>query len=62
MARDGRPLWLLRFGATSLERVLAYRRDELLLEYPTGYGEGVERAGFGDRLTVCELYWWLSGS
>lgn len=61
-AVPGRPLWLLRFGATSLERVLAYRRDELLLEYPTGYGEGVERAGFGDRLTVCELYWWLSGS
>jgi sugar/nucleoside kinase (ribokinase family) len=57
---EGRPLWLLRFGATSLEHVLAHRRDGLLLEYPTGYGEGVERAGFGDRLAAGELYWWLA--
>ncbi|XRQ15885.1 PfkB family carbohydrate kinase [Actinomadura welshii] len=57
----GRPLWLLRFGATSLERVVAYRRERLLMEYPTGYGDGVERAGFGDRLAAAELYWWLSG-
>ncbi|GAA2633279.1 carbohydrate kinase family protein [Actinomadura fulvescens] len=61
-----RPLWLLRFGETNLENVLAYRRERergggrLLLEYASGYGEGVERAGFGDRLTSCELYWWLS--
>lgn len=60
-AVPGRPLWLLRFGATSLERVLAYRRDRILMEYPTGYRDGVERAGFGDRLASCELYWWLSG-
>lgn len=57
----GRPLWLLRFGATSLERVLAHRRGRPPMEYPTGYAEGVERAGFGDRLAACELYWWLSG-
>ncbi|KAB2341101.1 carbohydrate kinase family protein [Actinomadura rudentiformis] len=60
----GRPLWLLRFGETNLENVLAYRRGEggggLQLEYASGYGEGVERAGFGDRLASCELYWWLS--
>ncbi|MFG2006954.1 carbohydrate kinase family protein [Spirillospora sp. NPDC048911] len=60
----GRPLWLLRFGETNLENVLAYRGDQggrpLLLEYASGYGEGVERAGFGDRLASCELYWWLS--
>lgn len=60
----GRPLWLLRFGETNLENVLAYRRGQggegLLLEYASGYGEGVERAGFGDRLASCELYWWLS--
>ncbi|MEU8801694.1 carbohydrate kinase family protein [Spirillospora sp. NPDC048819] len=60
-AVPGRPLWLLRFGATSLERVVAYQRERLLLEYPTGYGDGVERAGFGDRLAAAELYWWLSG-
>lgn len=60
-AVPGRPLWLLRFGATSLERAVAYRRDGLLLEYSTGYGDGVERAGFGDRLAAAELYWWLSG-
>ncbi|TDC96481.1 carbohydrate kinase family protein [Actinomadura sp. 7K507] len=60
-AVPGRPLWLLRFGATSLERVIAYRRERLLMEYPTGYGDGVERAGFGDRLAASELYWWLSG-
>jgi sugar/nucleoside kinase (ribokinase family) len=56
----GRPLWLLRFGATSLERVLAYQSERVRLEYPSGYGGGVERAGFGDRLAACELYWWLS--
>jgi sugar/nucleoside kinase (ribokinase family) len=55
-----RPLWLLRFGATHLENALAYQRDRLLLEYPTGYGPGVQRTGYGDRLAVCELYWWLS--
>ncbi|MGH3243890.1 MAG: hypothetical protein ACRDNL_26155, partial [Spirillospora sp.] len=60
-AVPGRPLWLLRFGATSLEHVLAYRRERLLAEYPSGYGDGVERAGFGDRLAASELYWWLSG-
>ncbi|MFI0412100.1 carbohydrate kinase family protein [Actinomadura sp. 3N508] len=60
-AVPGRPLWLLRFGDTSLEHALAYRRDGLLMEYPTGYGAGVERAGFGDRLAAAELYWWLSG-
>lgn len=53
-------LWLLRFGATQLERVLAYRRERLLLEYGTGYEDGAARAGFGDRLVACELYWWLS--
>ncbi|MEO3828137.1 PfkB family carbohydrate kinase [Actinomadura sp. B10D3] len=57
----GRPLWLLRFGATSLERVLAHQRGRSALEYPTGYTTGVERAGFGDRMAACELYWWLSG-
>ncbi|GAA2445148.1 hypothetical protein GCM10010191_72410 [Actinomadura vinacea] len=57
---EGRPLWLLRFGATSLEHVLAHQRDGLLLEYPTGYGADVERAGFGDRLAAGELYWWLA--
>ncbi|MBA8956268.1 PfkB family carbohydrate kinase [Actinomadura namibiensis] len=56
----GRPLWLLRFGPGCLERVLAHQRGRLELEYATGYGEGVERAGFGDRLTAGELYWWLS--
>ncbi|GAA0589976.1 carbohydrate kinase family protein [Actinomadura livida] len=56
----GRPLWLLRFGATSLERTIAYRREGAPLEYPTGYGDGVERVGFGDRLAAAELYWWLS--
>lgn len=60
-AVPGGPLWLLRFGATSLERVLAYQRERPPLEYPTGYRDGVERAGFGDRLAACELYWWLSG-
>ncbi|TDD76849.1 hypothetical protein E1293_26145 [Actinomadura darangshiensis] len=57
----GRPLWFLRFGATSLERVLAYQRGRLLMEYSTGYTGGVRRAGFGDRMAACELYWWLSG-
>ncbi|GAA3986057.1 sugar kinase [Actinomadura viridis] len=55
-----RPLWLLRFGPGSLEYVLARRRDGLLLEYPTGYGEGVERIGFGDRLAAGELFWWAA--
>ncbi|SFQ15682.1 Sugar or nucleoside kinase, ribokinase family [Actinomadura madurae] len=57
----GRPLWLLRFGPSSLERVLAHRRGQSPMEYPTGYTSGVERAGFGDRMAACELYWWLSG-
>ncbi|WP_131736766.1 PfkB family carbohydrate kinase [Actinomadura roseirufa] len=56
----GRPLWLLRFGATALEHVLAHQRERLLLEYPSGYGADVERTGFGDRLASGELYWWLS--
>ncbi|MGP4029038.1 PfkB family carbohydrate kinase [Actinomadura sp. 3N407] len=60
-AVPGCPLWLLRFGATSLERVLAYQRGGLMLEYATGYGDGVQRAGFGDLLAAAELYWWLSG-
>ncbi|QXJ20072.1 hypothetical protein AGRA3207_000718 [Actinomadura graeca] len=59
-AVPGRPLWLLRFGATSLEYVLAYQRERLLAEYPSGYREDVERTGFGDRLVSGELYWWLS--
>ncbi|CNF85919.1 pfkB family carbohydrate kinase [Mycobacterium tuberculosis] len=59
-AVPGRPLWLLRFGPTSLERVLAHRRGTVPLEYPSGYAAGAERAGFGDRLASCELYWWLS--
>jgi hypothetical protein len=54
------PLWLLRFGPSSLEHALAYRTDGLLLEYRTGYGEGVERTGYGDRLAAGELYWWLA--
>jgi sugar/nucleoside kinase (ribokinase family) len=61
-AVPGRPLWLLRFGATSLERVLVHRHGRPPVEYPTGYGTGVERAGFGDRLAAAELYRWLSGS
>ncbi|MFF0524985.1 PfkB family carbohydrate kinase [Actinomadura nitritigenes] len=56
----GRPLWLLRFGPTLLERVLAYQREGLSMEYGTGYRDGDARAGFGDRLAACELYWWLS--
>ncbi|MFC5186503.1 carbohydrate kinase family protein [Actinomadura harenae] len=56
----GRPLWLLRFGPSSLEGVLAHRRDDLTLTYPSGYREGVERIGFGDRLASAELYWWLA--
>ena len=56
----GRPLWLLRYGATSLEHVLAYRRGGPLLDYPTGFGENVQRTGFGDRLAAGELYWWLA--
>lgn len=60
-APSGRPpLWLLRFGATHLENALAYQRDRVLVEYPTGYGPGVPRTGYGDRLAVSELYWWLS--
>jgi sugar/nucleoside kinase (ribokinase family) len=57
---DRRPLWFLRFGETHLEGTLAYRRDRLLLEYPTGYRPGMQRTGYGDRLAVSELYWWLS--
>ncbi|GLZ10915.1 hypothetical protein Acsp04_11500 [Actinomadura sp. NBRC 104425] len=56
----GRPLWLLRHGPSSLEDVVAYRREHVLVEYPTGYGPGVRRTGFGDRLAAGELYWWLS--
>ncbi|RFU42005.1 hypothetical protein DZF91_08830 [Actinomadura logoneensis] len=56
----GRPLWLLRFGPSSLESVLAHRRGELTVDYPSGYRKGEERAGFGDRLTSAELYWWLA--
>jgi len=59
-AVDGRPLWLLRFGASALEHTLAYQRDGLLLEYPTGYAQGVQRTGYGDRLAAGELYWWLA--
>ncbi|GAA4129427.1 hypothetical protein [Actinomadura keratinilytica] len=59
-AVQGRPLWLLRHGPSSLEDVVAYRREHVLLEYPTGYGPGVRRTGFGDRLAAAELYWWLS--
>lgn len=57
---DRRPLWFLRFGETHLENTLAYRRDRLLLEYPTGYRPGMQRTGYGDRLAISELYWWLS--
>lgn len=56
----GRPLWLLRHGPTSLEDVVAYRRGQVLVEYASGYGPGVRRTGFGDRLAAGELYWWLS--
>ncbi|MFI0356620.1 PfkB family carbohydrate kinase [Actinomadura sp. 9N407] len=56
----GRPLWLLRYGASSLEQALAYQRDGLRLEYATGYDDSVERAGFGDRLAAGELFWWLA--
>ncbi len=59
-AVPGSPLWLLRFGPTCLERVLAYQRGRLLMEYSTGYTGDAVRAGFGDRLASCELYWWLS--
>ncbi|WP_433323919.1 PfkB family carbohydrate kinase [Spirillospora sp. CA-294931] len=57
---SARPLWLLRYGGTSLEHVVAHLRERFLLEYPTGYEPGVERTGFGDRLACGELYWWLS--
>lgn len=57
---DRDPLWLLRFGPTGMEFAAAYQRDTLLLEYPTGYGSGGEHAGYGDRLAVSELYWWLA--
>lgn len=60
-AVPGGPLWLLRFGPTSLERVLAHQRGRSPVVYSTGYGDGTPRAGYGDRLTSCELYWWLSG-
>ncbi|KAB2385987.1 PfkB family carbohydrate kinase [Actinomadura montaniterrae] len=56
----GTPLWLLRFGPTQLERVLAYQRELLLMEYETGYRDGDARAGFGDRLAAWELHQWLS--
>ncbi|GAA4241168.1 hypothetical protein GCM10022254_68910 [Actinomadura meridiana] len=61
-AVPGRPTWLLRFGPTSLERVLVHRRGRPPVEYPTGYRDGVERVGFGDRLAAAELYRWLSGN
>lgn len=60
-AVPGGPLWLLRFGPTSLERVLAHQRGRSPEAYSTGYSPGAPRAGYGDRLTSCELYWWLSG-
>ncbi|GAA4101599.1 hypothetical protein [Actinomadura miaoliensis] len=56
----GRPLWLLRHGPSALEDVVAYRREHVLMEYPSGYGPRVRRTGFGDRLAAGELYWWLS--
>ncbi|MCW2900533.1 MAG: hypothetical protein JWO67_2798 [Streptosporangiaceae bacterium] len=59
-AGHGGPLWFLRFGDTHLEFTLAYRRGSLLMEYPTGYRAGAQRTGYGDRLAVSELYWWLS--
>jgi hypothetical protein len=55
-----RPLWFVRFGETHLENTLAYQRDTLLMEYPTGYRAGAQRTRYGDRLAVSELYWWLS--
>ncbi|MEU8306466.1 PfkB family carbohydrate kinase [Actinomadura sp. NPDC048955] len=60
-AVPGGPLWLLRFGPTSLERVLVHQRGRPPQAYSTGYAPGTPRAGYGDRLTSCELYWWLSG-
>ncbi|NDU72641.1 hypothetical protein GWI34_08375 [Actinomadura sp. DSM 109109] len=60
-AVPGDRLWLLRFGPTSLERVLAHRRGRPPLVYSTGYAAGDRRAGYGDLLISCELYWWLSG-
>ncbi|GAA4292425.1 hypothetical protein GCM10023178_77790 [Actinomadura luteofluorescens] len=60
-AVSGGPLWLLRFGPTSLERVLVHQRGRPPEAYSTGYAPGTPRAGYGDRLTSCELYWWLSG-
>ncbi|GAA4379850.1 hypothetical protein GCM10023088_42610 [Actinomadura verrucosospora] len=60
-AVPGAPLWLLRFGPTSLERVLVHQRGRPPVAYSTGYDPGAARAGYGDRLTSCELYWWLSG-
>lgn len=56
----GERLWLLRFGETGMERVIGYRLGEVLLDYPTGYGTDGEYAGYGDRLAVSELRWWLS--
>jgi sugar/nucleoside kinase (ribokinase family) len=60
LIHEGRPLWLLRCGANNLEHAVAYRRNDLLLEYPTGYGADGELVGYGDRLAVSELCWWLS--
>ncbi|MGI5202090.1 carbohydrate kinase family protein [Spirillospora sp. CA-108201] len=60
-AVTGGPLWLLRFGPTFLERVLAHQRGRSPVTYSTGYTPDMPRAGYGDRLASCELYWWLSG-
>ncbi len=54
------PLWLLRFGTAGMEFATAYRRGDLLLDYPTGFGTNGDGAGCGDRLAVRELTWWLS--
>jgi len=59
-AVPGRPLWLLRHGAGSMEKVLAYQHGGVLLHYQTGCSAWPESTGFGDRITACELYWWLS--
>lgn len=53
------PLWFLRHGETSLECTLVHQRGHSPQEYATGYRQGVERTGFGDRLAAAELYRWL---
>ncbi|WP_030173719.1 PfkB family carbohydrate kinase [Spirillospora albida] len=59
-AIEGSPLCFLRHGETSLECTLVHRRGREPEEYATGYREGVERTGFGDRLAAAELYRWLA--